>query len=129
MNLNMRNFHFPWNGNNLTIIIFIGQTGSIYFTVLISFERFIAVYWPLKSRAMFTMSKAKIFVWLILILAAILNIFDLMPILFRLAQYRPPRWLEILLQHILVWGPTIFNYVIPFVPIISLNLLIGIRVS
>ena len=56
------------------------QTGSIYFTMSVSAERYIAVCWPLKSRFLCTWSRARYYSAAVYIFSFLFNI---------------PRWFEL----------------------------------
>ncbi|CAG7836625.1 unnamed protein product [Allacma fusca] len=61
-------------------IIATAQTGSIYFTMSVSAERYIAVCWPLKSRFLCTWSRARYYSLAVFIFSCLINV---------------PRWFEL----------------------------------
>lgn len=111
------------------------QTASIYLTLMVSLERYVAVCHPLRARALCTYGRSKFYVIFCAVFAILYNMVKLWEI--RVVAYDSPRLGMIYCvaptelrnnsQYITIyihWCYLVVNYFIPFIGLLIFNLLI-----
>ncbi|XP_040583738.1 FMRFamide receptor-like [Lepeophtheirus salmonis] len=120
---------FPYIIPYIYPIGMIAQTGSVYLTVCVSFERYIAVCWPLKASSLCTHGRAKLYVVSVVMLAFVYNIprfFEISTIhntTYNQTELVPTslRTNPLYVKFYIAWMYVIFMYIIPFVSLAILN--------
>lgn len=111
------------------------QTASIYLTLMVSLERYVAVCHPLRARALCTYGRSKFYVIFCAVFAVLYNLVKLWEI--RVVAYDSPRLGMIYCvtstelrknsEYITIyihWCYLVVNYFIPFIGLLIFNLLI-----
>ncbi|CAL4059958.1 unnamed protein product, partial [Meganyctiphanes norvegica] len=112
------------------------QTGSVYLTVTVTLERYVAVCLPLRARSLITYGRAKIYVSCVALFAVIYNLpryfethlidciedntDELRKILFPTELRNEPLYKEVYIT----WFYLLFMYLIPFLSLIVFNIFI-----
>ncbi|XP_054733452.1 FMRFamide receptor [Anastrepha obliqua] len=130
------NYIYPFISPVVFPIGLTAQTGSIYMTFTVTLERYVAVCHPLKSRALCTYGRAKIY----FIICCIFSLFYNLPrfwevmtvsyqpegsdIVYHCIRPSPLRQNQSYINIYIHWCYLIVNYIIPFLALAILNCLI-----
>lgn len=109
------------------------QTASVYLTLTVSFERFVAVCHPLRARSLCTYGRARIYVVVIIVFSVVYNLPKLWETKIRnewhpeanvtvyCPRATPLRQNELYIKLYINWLYLIFIYLIPFIGLALLN--------
>ncbi|XP_039970164.1 FMRFamide receptor-like [Bactrocera neohumeralis] len=135
------NYIYPFISPSIFPIGLTAQTASIYMTFTVTLERYVAVCHPLKSRALCTYGRAKIYFIVCCTLSLLYNLprfWEVMTvsyqpegseIVYHCLRPSPLRKNQTYINIYIHWCYLIINYIIPFLTLAILNCLIYRKVK
>jgi hypothetical protein len=131
---------------SILIALGAGQTGSVYFTVAVTVERYVVVCWPLYAKSWCTNRRARSYTYIVFLFAILVTFpkwFELQAAQYNMykknhtsvrticyiMEQTPLRDNSIYKYYYVNWTYFIVMYTIPFIVLVSLNTCIYRKVS